>query len=460
VHLAAGGQSVSGVSHQYLDELASGSYPVTITVTDDDGASGTGSTAVMVNNVTPSNLQLKLSAQSIAVNGTIGLSGTFTDPGTLDLHTVVINWGDNSSSTINLGAGVLTFGPASHQYTHSGIFLIAVTVTDTDPASVSGSVDLQVIGNNTLGASITGPATGVRGQDRLFTLNVTGAAATDPIKYVINWNGVSQTLTGAAAQTVDHVFTSSGNYTVNVTATDLATGQSAAAGTTIHIDAVELQSDPLYPGKTMLVVGSSSTGNDHIQFEAVGRTGKVRVQINGQNMGVFAPTSRIVAYAQAGNDHIQVANDIHLSAWLFAGTGNDLLEGGAGNDVLVGGSGHDTLMGGKGRDLLIGGTGNAVLDGRNGQDILVGGTTAFDHNEAALAAIMAEWTSNDSLQTRIADLSATGTGTNFAHRRNGNYFLRATGPAATVSDNQAHDILEVNSLDWWFAGKYDVVRRK
>ena len=104
--------------------------------------------------------------------------------------------------------------------------------------------------------------------------------------------------------------------------------------------------------------------------------------------------------------------------------------------------------------------GNAVLDGWSGQDILIGGSTTFDHNEAALAAIMAEWTSNDSLGTRIADLSASGTGTNFAHRRNGNYFLRATGAGATVFDNTAHDVLRVNSLDWWFAGRNDVVKRK
>jgi len=460
LNLAAGVQTFSGVSHKYLEEREGSSYPVSVTVTDDDGASGTASTAVTVNNVPPANLQLSLSASSIGVGGTVTLSGSFTDPGTLDVHSVVVNWGDNSSSTVNLGPGVLTFAGVSHQFTSIGRYVIVVTVSEPDPASVSSSVGVQVIGNTTLAASITGPANGVRGQDRLFTLNVTGAAAGDPIKYVINWNGVSQTVTGAGAQTVHHVFTSSGNYTINVTATDLATGQSAAASTTIHIDAAELQSDPLYPGKTMLVVGSSSTGNDHIHFEAVGRTGKVRVLINGQNVGVFAPTSRIVAYAQAGNDHIQVANDIHLSAWLFGGSGNDLLQGGGGNNVLVGGSGHDTLMGGKGRDLLIGGAGNSILDGWSGQDILVGGSTVFDHNEAALAAIMAEWTSNDSLQTRIADLSATGTGTTFAHRHNGNYFLRATGAGATVSDNQAHDILKVNSLDWWFAGRYDVVKRK
>ena len=35
------------------------------------------------------------------------LTGSFTDPGTLDTHTVVINWGDGSPNTI------LTLAPAS-----------------------------------------------------------------------------------------------------------------------------------------------------------------------------------------------------------------------------------------------------------------------------------------------------------------------------------------------------------
>jgi hypothetical protein len=38
------------------------------------------------------------------------LGGSFTDPGTLDCHTAVNTWGDGSANTtVNLGAGVLSF---------------------------------------------------------------------------------------------------------------------------------------------------------------------------------------------------------------------------------------------------------------------------------------------------------------------------------------------------------------
>ena len=40
------------------------------------------------------------------------------------------------------------------------------------------------------------------------------------------------------------------------------------------------------------------------------------------------------------------------------------------------------------------------------QNILIGGRTTYDNNDAALAAIMAEWTSNRSFKQRTADLAA------------------------------------------------------
>ena len=49
-----------------------------------------------------------LSATSILENDTTTLSGTFTDPGTLDTHTVTIGWGDGSAPTIlSLPAGTI-----------------------------------------------------------------------------------------------------------------------------------------------------------------------------------------------------------------------------------------------------------------------------------------------------------------------------------------------------------------
>src|SRR5207253_1472227 len=134
----------SGALHQYVDNPLGGSYTITATVTDNDGGSGSGSTSVNVNNVPPANLQLSLNPTTINENGSTALGGSFTDPGTLDTHAVVINWGDGSSNTtLSLGADVLAFSGASHQYLDNpasgSTYAISVTITDKDNGSGTGS---------------------------------------------------------------------------------------------------------------------------------------------------------------------------------------------------------------------------------------------------------------------------------------------------------------------------------
>src|SRR5260370_40332291 len=114
----------------------------------------------------------------------------------------------------------------------------------------------------------------------------------------------------------------------------------------------------------------------------------------------------------------------------FAGNGNAILNlSGSGsnanavspNNVLVGGGGTDRLIGGQGQDILIGGAGQATLQAGSGGDILIGGTTAYDNNAAALAAILAEWGSSDDYATRIARLTGSMSG-----GLNGAYFLNTS----------------------------------
>jgi Ca2+-binding RTX toxin-like protein len=160
--------------------------------------------------------------------------------------------------------------------------------------------------------------------------------------------------------------------------------------TTITIAVVALEDDPLAPGQKALYV-SGTTGDDTIAITPSANTGAVEVSINGVSQGIFTPQSRLVVYGQAGNDNIQVAGGVTLSAWLYGGAGNDRLYGGGGTSVMLGGDGDDTLIGGQGRDLLIGGAGADQLVGNAGDDILIGGTTSADGNEAALAILVAEW---------------------------------------------------------------------
>ncbi len=110
--------------------------------------------------------------------------------------------------------------------------------------------------------------------------------------------------------------------------------------------------------------------------------------------------------------------------------------------------GDDTGSDKKGRNILIGGTDADRLTGSSGDDILIAGSTDFDANDAALRAILAEWSSllpSHVYATRVQNLrDGTGSG----DRLNGAFFLTA----ATVHDDAAVDTLTgKKALDWFLA---------
>jgi Ca2+-binding RTX toxin-like protein len=125
---------------------------------------------------------------------------------------------------------------------------------------------------------------------------------------------------------------------------------------------------------------------------------------------------------------------------LWGGLGNDTLQGGADNDVLVGEWGNDTLTGGSGRDLLIGGRDVDQLFGESDDDILIGGTTRYDVNGNALLTILAEWTSNRTIDERIRNLNR-GVG-----RDNS---IRLRRGATVFSDRAQNELWGGSEADWF-----------
>ncbi|MDP3879300.1 MAG: PKD domain-containing protein [Dehalococcoidales bacterium] len=124
-----GSGTVSGSSHVYADN---GVYTATVTVDDDDFGSGSDTLKVTVNNVAPT--VGAIDAPTVAqVNNEMNASAAFTDPGILDTHTAVWDWGDGTSSIGDVsetnGSGTVT---GSHIYTRLGTFTVTLTVTDKD----------------------------------------------------------------------------------------------------------------------------------------------------------------------------------------------------------------------------------------------------------------------------------------------------------------------------------------
>ncbi len=258
-------------------------------------------------------------------------------------------------------------------------------------------------------ASVSGPASAVRGQTLTFTLTASDPSAADQaagFTYNIDWNAdgvVDQVVSGPSGTTVQHTFTTTGTFNVSVTATDRDGGESAVVTQQVDIRAAALQGGQLVVGGT--------TGDDVILLVRENKQGAVHVFINNHDEGVFTPTNGVVAHGYEGNDVIFVfgaipgvqlygdaGNDLLVGSpagsMLFGGSGNDVLIGGPGNDVLVGGDGNDVLIGGGGSDVLIGGNGSDFLLGNGGDDLLIPGATMFDNDPVALAALQAEWTSN------------------------------------------------------------------
>ena len=79
--------------------------------------------------------------------------------------------------------------------------------------------------------------------------------------------------------------------------------------------------------------------------------------------------------AGAGDDDITLElgpNLDDIDCTVFAGAGDDFIEGGSGDDFLRGGGGDDEISGGLGDDDLWGGWGDDQLVGDEGQDDIYG----------------------------------------------------------------------------------------
>ncbi|MHB9130687.1 MAG: beta strand repeat-containing protein [Armatimonadota bacterium] len=254
LNLAAGVLTFSAPAHQYLNnQAADAAYTVDITVTDSDNASATGSTTVTVNNVAPGNVTASAAPNPINEYATTVVSGSFSDPGTLDTHTVTIVWGDGTANTVlNLAAGVLTYATPAHRYVNNrpanAAYTVNVTVTDSDSASATGSTTVTV--NNVAPSAVTVTATPATINENATTVvsgSFTDPGTLDTHTVTIAWgDGTADTTLNLAAGVLTftapaHRYlnnqTANAAYTVNVTVTD-SDSASATGSTTVTVNNV------------------------------------------------------------------------------------------------------------------------------------------------------------------------------------------------------------------------------
>ncbi len=437
--------AVSGGSfsftHQYLDDNPTGTpsdvYAIGVVLTDDDTGSVAGSTTTTVTNLAP--VILTVSATSANEDGVVTLTGTYSDVGTQDTHTLTINWGEGAPQTFAVSGGSFSF---THQYlddnptgTPSDVYAIGVVLTDDDTGSVAGSTTTTVtnLAPVITGLSNNSPDCGdvMEGQALTLTIPFTDVGTQDTHKAVVNWgDGQTSTLfaagTGSGTINGTHVYAAGGVYAITVTLSDDDTG--TVVGTTqAVIGGVGVVNGTLY------VIGTDAA--NHVSVNKQGN-GQIKVHAdflpNGAPFKTFDLSSvqRVMAFLCGGDDHMSVAGNIDLPV------------------LIDGGSGDDHLIGGGRRSILVGGLGSDKLTGGSGDDLLIGGTVGFGLNVGQWGGVLDEWASNRSYAARVANLKGTGSGP----RANGNNFLKSNGPGATVFDDAAADQMNGSSgQDWYFA---------
>jgi len=400
-------------------------YTIGLRVKAQSGALGSATAKVDVADVPP--VVGLAGSPTVNEGSSYNLTLLYTDPGADPVKSWTINWGDGAVTT-SMGNG----RSATHVYAQGGhTYTISAGITNPDGAFPAGNtVTVSVIDVSPVVTSIV-PTAAVPTQFRTFKGTFTDPGIFDTHQATWNWgDGTPSTAAviveanGSGTAFAAHAYANLGTYMITLTVTETS-GLRGAMTKIVTVSNVALESDPVDPARTALVVAGTA-GNDTILFGPGNSAGTIQVAINSRIIGTYAPTGHLITYGLAGNDRIMVGSKITLPVWLFGGNGDDQLTGGAGRNLLVGGAGNDRLTGGSDGDLLI------------------AGTTAFDNNELALAAIMSEWESNASFADRVKHLLGTLGG-----GRNGPYRLQAN---ATVFDDNASDYMSGGAgSDMFFA---------
>ncbi len=119
------------LNHTYS---GTGSYTVTVTISDGLGMPQSQTAGIYINNVSPTVTSLTVDNTAAAVNTPVTATASFSDPGTADTYTAVWDWGDGttSQSTGTEMSNTTGIVSASHSYASTGVYTVSVKVLDKD----------------------------------------------------------------------------------------------------------------------------------------------------------------------------------------------------------------------------------------------------------------------------------------------------------------------------------------
>src|SRR5690606_28137369 len=174
-------------------------------------------------NVAPSAIVIQ-SIAPIDENGVATLNLSFTDPGSLDVHRVEVDWGDGSPvEVLDVPVGSRTFS-ATHQYlddnptgTFADSYVVTVRVLDDDGGVAMATTSVVVNNVAPLDLDVQ-PLTSTANEGAAITLGVTfvDPGSLDTHTWEIDWgDGIVSTGSAAGHSIVaEHTYADNGAYTV------------------------------------------------------------------------------------------------------------------------------------------------------------------------------------------------------------------------------------------------------
>ena len=208
-------------THEYPN---GGTFAVTLTAWDSRGVSGSKTKTIEVEgppNEPPTIDELTADPENPGVDQDVEFAVTVTDPDQPEGTAFGYEWdfGDETTSAV---------ASPTHSYAEDGTYTVTVTVTDSQGATDTATIEVTV-GNDppTLTGVTANPATGVGTGDEV---TFTAAGYDDPDDDAVDhyeWNFADGTTIPAGDAQEMHTFAAPGDYTVSVIAVDARGAKSA-----------------------------------------------------------------------------------------------------------------------------------------------------------------------------------------------------------------------------------------
>jgi len=145
-----------GASSASCPTTDNGTRTVKGEIRDKDGGYTEYTAVATINNVAPVLSAITGPVAPVNISSPVTVSASFTDPGTADTHTGVIDWGDGTTAasiTESLGSGTAS---GSHLYSAAGVYTVSMTVTDDDGAASNTSIYQYVVVYDPSAGFVTG----------------------------------------------------------------------------------------------------------------------------------------------------------------------------------------------------------------------------------------------------------------------------------------------------------------